>query len=133
MNILNNLSIRSKMVIPVLFGMGILTGGLVYYFTSEMEKNIHDELSSIAERTVSILSHALEYSVSTNEINDVEYLIEWLLQQSDVHSIEIASNGEVLLKRRSKNEFSSEYLHTFIKDITHELTRMLLTMVRIFL
>ena len=115
--ILNNLSIRARMVLPTFIGMTVLTCGLAYYFINSIQKNSDEDLNAIAERTVGILSHALEYSVSINNVKDSEYLVEWLLTRPDVYSIKIFNNETVLLDEVCNKQVEKEFLHTFTQDI----------------
>jgi signal transduction histidine kinase/ActR/RegA family two-component response regulator len=112
-----NLSIRARMVLPMMLGMIVLASGLTYYFINSIEKNSDKDLHAIAERTVGILSHALEYSVSINNVKDSEYLVQWLLKQPDIHSIKITNNDNVMLNQICDQEVEKEFLHTFSKEI----------------
>jgi signal transduction histidine kinase/CheY-like chemotaxis protein len=105
------------MVLPMMLGMIVLACGLAYYFINAIEKNSDKDLHAIAERTVGILSHALEYSVSINNVKDSEYLVQWLLKQPDIHSIKIFNNENVMLNEICDQEVEKEFLHTFSKEI----------------
>ena len=117
MNIFNSLSLRAKMVLPIIVGMLFLTGGNAYYFIDTIKENSEKDLNAIAERTVGILSHALEYSVSINNVKDSEYLVEWLMKRPDIYSIKIYSNHKTLLSQTRNVELDEEFLHRFSSDI----------------
>lgn len=117
MNVISNLSLRAKMVLPIIIGMIILTSGNAYYFINTIKDNSEKDLNSIAERTVGILSHALEYSVSINNVKDSEYLVEWLMERPDIYSITIHNNNKVLLHKIRDVKIDDEFLHSFVQDI----------------
>ena len=117
MNVISNLSLRAKMVLPIIIGMIILTSGNAYYFINTIKGNSEKDLNSIAERTVGILSHALEYSVSINNVKDSEYLVEWLMERPDIYSITIHDDNKVLLHKTRDVKIDDEFLHSFVQDI----------------
>ena len=117
MKILRYMSIRTRMVLPIFIGIVILSAGLSSYFISTITSNGDRSLKDLAQRTVGILSHSLEYTVSTKNFDDSKLLIDWLIQQPDIYSIKISDHEKVILFEKRDEIIEEKYLQTYRQDI----------------
>ncbi len=111
------MSIKTRIILPMVIVIIILSGGLSYYYIKATISDQHRSLTESAEKTVNILSYALEYSVSVSNINDSQLLVDWLLTLPDIYSIEISNNERVLLYKKKPQNVADQYLHSFENEI----------------
>jgi len=127
MKVINNWSIKRKILLPAVGGVSVVGLSLFIYFMYTIYSMQHQNLNNIANRTVGILTHALEYPVVSGNISEIDGLVDWLMKQPEIESITIKSNDKTLLSRQQESNTSSRYLNIYKEDIISRPTTDLLS------
>lgn len=111
-------SLKKRMLIPLIISVLGMAFILSLYFIMTIVMNDENHLQNMAKRTVNTLAHGLEYSVASNNIDDGQRIIDWLITQDDIYKIVVKSGSKTLLKATHKEHIGPEYLKTYSGEIT---------------
>ena len=117
MNVINNWSIKRKILLPAIGGVSVVGLSLFIYFMYVIYSIQHQNLDNIASRTIGILSHSLEYPVISGNIEEVDGLVNWLMEQPEIESIKVKANDKTLLHKNKESQTPARNLKKYEKSI----------------
>jgi len=117
MSVINNWSIKRKILLPAIGGVSVVGLSLFIYFMYAIYSIQHQNLDNIANRTIGILSHSLEYPVVSGNIDEIDGLVNWLMEQPEIESIKVKSKDKTILYKKKESHTSERNLKTYKHSI----------------